>query len=264
MDGSPIPDMKLSVSGALPPKKAYTDTAGNYLLTGLQSGVASVVLSGGHNQRPIYLFQQVRVDPEESETANFVVETNANIRGDIAAAEGTVRSGSVSVHPFDENAVVLEGIRYAMGISNQKFSVDSVPPGQYFLWSSGNASNGRYSLWQRLFLERGDNPVHLAVPAGMIRGQVMNPAAGPVGGVGLELLPMLENIRVPQSLYNSLTRQSYSSSDGGFAFPNLQPGGYQMLFQDPTRPPQSSWMALPPVYIGPNQGVTDYRVNVGQ
>jgi protocatechuate 3,4-dioxygenase beta subunit len=256
--------VKVRISGVMPEKDGRTDTFGNYILQGVRPGRWPVVVEGNVNGRKIYAFRTVNIRADETEEANFRLETSADLDGMLAAADGIIRSGNIRIHPFDENASVIEDIRYDGTASAQRFQIHKVPPGQYFLWATGYGALTSYTFWQTLFLERGVNSVTLNLPAGAIQGQTVASAGGQATGVGLQLRPLIDGLRVPQSIYNALVLNTFSGQQGEFTFNYLQPGGYQLLFLDPSSAMGGQWVAMPPVWLNENQRVGGYNVNVGK
>ena len=262
--GQPVRHMEVRASGVTPRKRTNTDGAGNFILQGIPEGRVPIVLEGDYNNRRIYQFQTVMVEAEESETANFTVETGADLDGSILTAEGSPRGGTVSIHPFDENAIVLDRIKYSADVAGSKFAIDQVPTGQYFLWSTGYGAVSSYSMWRNIFLRTGRNPLSLSVSSARLRGQATAPDGSAAPGVGLQLLPIVDGVRLPQSLYDNLVQRGNTKGGGMFDFGHLQPGSYQLLYQDTARNPSGGWMALPPFFIGDGQVIDDYPVTVGK
>ena len=263
LQGEPVSGMEVRASGVEPRKRTRTDGGGNFILQGIPEGRVPIVLEGKYGDRQVYQFQTVMVEPEESETANFMVEVSANLRGTLLASEGPTASGEVNIHPFDENAVVLDRIKYSGNVDASRYSIDKVPSGQYFLWSNGLAAGSPFSLWRNIFLRRGSNNQELAMSGAVLRGQAKQPEGSPVAGVGVQLLPMVDGVKLPQSLYDNLVQRTNTNSVGSFRFKNLQSGSYQLLYQDSASNPNGGWMAMPPFFIGEGQTINDYPLQVG-
>ncbi|MBX7245364.1 MAG: carboxypeptidase-like regulatory domain-containing protein [Candidatus Sumerlaeaceae bacterium] len=260
--GVPVPGINITVSGLLPAKKTVTDQAGNYLLQGVRAGQWPVVARGRLRNRAVYRFQDTMVMAQESQNADFELDTAADLDGIVASADGgAIHSGTVRVHPFDENSNVIEDIHYDTNVLGQRFNLASIPAGPVFLWATGLGVLGNYSSWQSLVLGRGKNNANVSLQAGGIGGNVKSVAGGtPAGGVSLQLFPVISNYKLPQSIYNSLVRRVYTNPDGRFDFNYLQAGTYQLLYQDPN----AQWIAQPPVNLAPNQRVPEYNINLGQ
>jgi protocatechuate 3,4-dioxygenase beta subunit len=263
--GAPVPYALVTVSSMIPQKRTYTDVGGNFLLQGVRPGTWSLVVQGTVGSRRVYSFQSVSVQADETETADFVLETTADLDGALAVADGAVRSGTVRIHPFDETATALEDIHYDATVSSQNFSIPSVPPGQYFLWATGLGANTPYTVWQSLFLQRGPNSRTVVVPASLVAGRVLGPVGQAMASVSLQLLPRLDgHVKLPQSLYNSLMRAAYSGANGVFQFNYVQPGNYQLLYLSPTGAFAGQWMAMPPFSIGNSQSIPNMDVMLNE
>lgn len=262
--GTPVTGVAIKASGATPAKQTVTDAAGNYVLQGVKQGNWPIVAQGTLNARKVYAFRTVGVQPDESETADFKLETNADLDGIVNVADGVVRSGNVRIHAFDEHANVLEDVYYESPLQAQKFGIHQVPPGQYFLWAAGMSAVTPYSLWQNLFLSRGKNALSLLISAGAVKGKVATPKGVAVPGVALQLLPITSSFRLPQALYNSIVRTTASNSNGDYVFQHLQPGAYQLLYQSPIGAYAGQWIALLPVSLGQGQLFDGLNIPVGQ
>jgi len=256
--GNPVPNLQISVSGLAPGKVTSTDQAGNYLLQGVQHGRWPIVVKGQLNTRTVYAFQTVDIQRDSTGRANFQLNTAADLDGILASAtENVIQSGaSVRLHPFDENQVVLENVHYDTASREREFSISQVPAGQYFLWAAGYGALGSFTVWQQLFLNRGKNETVVQVPGGAVSGAVVDNAGNGISGLGMQLYPILNNLKLPRSLYNKFIRQEVTTPDGLFAFDNLQPGVYQLLHQSPT----GNWYALNPFGLAYGQRVQDYHV----
>jgi protocatechuate 3,4-dioxygenase beta subunit len=262
--GNPIPNVAINVSGVTPAKATVTDAAGNYVLQGIRDGNWPIVAQGTLNSRKIYAFHTVGVQADESETADFQFETSADLDGIVAMADGLVRSGNVRIHAFDEHANVLEDVYYDGAVHSQSFSIPQVPPGQYFLWSSGLGISKPYSLWKNIFLNRGKNTLSLLLSAANISGTAQTEDGKQISGVPVQLRPITPNFRLPQKVYDSLVRLDSTDQNGAFNFATLQSGAYQLLFLTPFGEYAGQWIAMPPLSIGQDQRISGYDIPLGQ
>ncbi|MCX7017443.1 MAG: carboxypeptidase regulatory-like domain-containing protein [Candidatus Sumerlaeota bacterium] len=262
--GDPVQSVEVRVSGQIPGKMTWSDAAGNFILQGVKPGRWPVVAEGYINDRKVYTFQHKVIQPDDPAVADFMLETSADLDGMITASEsGGVRSGSVRIHPFDEYSNVLEDVHYDSPISAQNFLIKAVPPGPYFLWSTGWAATAPFSLWQQLFLDRGRNYLTAPLSPGAVRGTAaLSQGLSGVPGIALQLLPIIDGIRLPQSIYNALIRTAITDQNGLFQFNNLQRGAYQLLYQNNNTP--SSWFALPSFFLSENQKINNYVIPLGQ
>lgn len=254
---------KVRVSGVYPAKETRTNSFGNYLLLGVRPGRWPLVVDANVNGRHVYVFRLVDIVAGETREENFQLETSANVIGSITSNQGAVRSGNVHLQPFDEYSNVLEDIRYDGSVSNGRFRVNSVPPGQYFVWGTGYGPVSTYAVWQIAYLQRGDNFVQLELPSGYVSGQVGDASGAPVSGVSLQLMPVFEGFGVPRSVYYSLVRKARSNSSGSFFIGHVMPGTHQLLYFDPMVVGGGQWLALPPFWVGPGQGVSGIQLHVG-
>ncbi len=228
--GDPVPNMKVTVKGVTPTKQTTTDAAGNYMIQGVQFGRWSVVVEGTMSSKPIYAFQTSDFERDESEQLDFMLETTADLSGRLmASGESDLRSGSVAIHAYDENNVVLENVHYDAKASSNNFDINEVPPGQYFLWVAGQGATSSLSAWKDIFLERGKNHTNVEIGSSKIQGKVMTGAGEPISNVAVQVLPIFNMPRLSQNLYNKLIRPTVSSADGLFSFENLQAGSYQVI-----------------------------------
>lgn len=262
--GNPVPGVSISISDSIPVKQAATDLSGNYLIQGVRPGQWAVVANGTVNSRRVYTFTTIHVQPDEPQQADFVFETSADLDGTILTQDSSLQSASVRIHPFDEHANVIEDIFYDATMTTPYFSINAVPPGQYFLWSKGFASSTPYSLWQNTFLNRGRNTVSLNVGSSQITGRIVKPDGVPAAGCGLQLMPLFDNLRIPKSLYNSLIRPAFADSQGVFRFNNLNRGAYQLIYLDPAGGLSTQWIAMPPVSVQDGQILPNYNIPPGQ
>lgn len=257
-EGEPVRSMRMKISGL--DKEIRTDAGGNYLFQGVQPGRWHVVARGSVNNRNVYSWQPAVVQPDETEIVDFVLETSADLDGLIAAAgeQGRVKTGSVHLHPFDENALVLKDVHYDASITpaNGRFRIRQIPPGAYFLWASGvAANNAAYTTWQLLTLARGSNDAVVTVGGAQMKGTAKDGlTSGGVRRVTVQLRPLFDTLRLPQKIYDELVRTDVTANNGRYSFGSLQPGPYQLLY----RPSGGSWYAQPPVTIGPDQQISDY------
>lgn len=254
--GDPLPGMTVTVKGVTPAKQASTDAAGNYLIQGVQFGRWPVVVNGTMAGKPMYVFQTSDIQRDETERVDFTLEQSSNLRGRlIATAENSVKSAKVQIHPFDENNIVLENISYDTNARSAQYEIDKVPPGQYFLWASGNGSNGSFTSWRGIFLDRGNNWENLQVGSAEVSGKVTAADGSPAADAGVQLLPIFNSPQLTRNLYNRLIKPTSTNSDGTFTFKNLQPGSYQLLNQN-----MSGWYAQP--VIGVRQGERLQALNI--
>jgi hypothetical protein len=137
-----------------------------------------------------------------------------------------------------------------------------VPPGPYFLWGTGYGPLGTYTVWQTVYLERGENPIEVAVPSGRVSGNVVQANGSYAGGVTLQLMPIFDTFGVPRSVYNSLVRKTISSSMGTFAFEHVMPGYYQLLYFDPSVVGNGQWLTLPTFTLGWNQNISGITIQL--
>ncbi|MCX7718491.1 MAG: carboxypeptidase-like regulatory domain-containing protein [Candidatus Sumerlaeaceae bacterium] len=262
--GDPVPGITVLVSGLMPDKTVTTDAAGNFLIQGVRPGPWPIVAKGTLRNRRVYTFTNVVVEAERSQTVDFRLELTATLDGLVTTRDaGVVRSGRVQIHPFDENANVLEDVHYDATISAHRYAISAVPPGNYLLWASGLGMAGTYKLWQSIYLNRGQNTENLTVSGGAISGRVVGAGGEGVASVQMQLRPIFSGLRLPQSLYNSLISVVYTNRNGEFVFPYLGAGTFQMLYLDPVRLPGGQWVAQPPVYVGPDQIVGGNIIRVG-
>ncbi len=215
---------------------------------------------GPLNSRNVYAFTTVDVQRDDTQKANFTLNTSADLDGLLASGDTPVRSASVYLHPFDENHTVLEDIHYDASASGQQFTVGQVPAGQYFLWATGYGSVGTFTAFKDLFLNRGHNDTTLQIPSGHVRGTVMDANGQGIANLGLQLLPILQNLRLPQSLYSKLIRASSTRDAGAFGFDFLQSGMYQLLHQTP----EGQWYAEAPFTLSGAETLADYNVLLGK
>ncbi|MGI8904874.1 MAG: carboxypeptidase regulatory-like domain-containing protein [Candidatus Sumerlaeaceae bacterium] len=258
--GNPVPNVSVKISGLTPAKLTTTDQAGNYLLQGVQSGRWSIVARGALNARSVYAYTTVHVQRDYTEKANITLDTSADLEGTLASADAPVKSGTIFLHPFDENHVVLEDIHYDTNASSQRFSLKQVPAGQYFLWAAGYGAVGTYQAFRDLFLNRGHNEVTLEMPRAAVRGTLMNGLGEGMPQLGVQLRPVLQNLRLPQALYNKLIKSSSSTNAGAFGFDYLQTGMYQLLHQMP----QGNWYAQPPFSVTNGEVLGGYDIVLDQ
>jgi uncharacterized GH25 family protein len=254
--GSPLPNITVKVAGLTPAKQTATDQAGNFLLQGVQAGRWSIVAKGPVNSRTVYSFTTVDVQRDSTQRANFTLDTSADLDGLLASGDAPVRSASIYLHPFDENHVVLEDVHYDAPARGQQFSLAQVPAGQYFLWATGYGSVGTFTAFKDLFLNRGHNDTTLQVPSGHVHGAIMDRAGNGVPNLGLQLLPILQNVRLPRALYNRLVQSAVSREAGVFGFDFLQSGMYQLLHQTQ----DGSWYAEQPLNLSGAQNLQDYNI----
>lgn len=261
-DGTAVAGASVKVSGA--GKETRTDYAGNFLLQGVQPGRWPVVVRANVNSRSVYSFSTVGVFPDETARADFMLETSADLDGVLTAFEGAVRSGNVSIRPFDENSTVLEDVHYDATASGERFSIKQVPPGHYFVHATGFGPVASYAIWQVAFLERGPNLLKLMLPTNSIGGRVTDSADAPLSGVNIVVRPDLGTIRLPQTVYDLLVRAGFTDQNGRFLFANLVPGTHQVLYLDPTGVFGGRWVAMPPVPVGPNSQIDNIDIKPGQ
>lgn len=260
--GEPVRGMRVRISGL--EKEVHTDAAGNYLFQGVQAGRWNVVARGEVNKRTVYSFQAAAVQPDETEAVDFRLETSADLDGLLAAASGQegLRDGTVRIHPFDENALVLDDIHYdaEASPSDKRFEIAQVPPGPYFLWATGvGATNAIYTAWQTLNLKRGQNQTVVQVGSGQVRGNaVVEGTAKPAGNVTVQLRPLFDALRLPQTLYDKLVRTDVTSDNGKFQIGQIQPGPYQVLY----RSDEGTWYAQVPFHMGHGQVLDGYGLAV--
>jgi len=256
--GDPVPNMTVIVKGVTPVKQTTTDAAGNYLVQGVQFGRWPVVVRGNMSGKPIYAFHTQDIHHDETERLDFMLETTSNLKGTLLArGESGINSANISIHAFDENQTVLEDVHYSTRASASQFSINEVPPGQYFLWAAGQGSLGSFSAWKNLFLNRGDNRTNVEVSSSQVQGTVMDNQGNPVPNVAVQLLPLFNSPNLTQNLYNKLIRPSVTNAEGLFTFANVQGGSYQMLNQSPT---SGGWYAQPGFNIGAGQNLQNLNV----
>ncbi len=241
--GDPVPGMKITVKGVTPAKQTSTDAAGNYLIQGVQFGRWPIVVAGNMSGKNIYTFQTSDIEREETERLDFLLETTSFLEGSLlASAEAAVQSATVSIHPFDENNVVLEDVHYDARANNNQYAINEVPPGQYFLWVAGQGAANSFSSWKNIFLNRGKNRENVEIGSAKVEGTVMDGNGQPIPNVGVQLLPIFNTPHLTQNLYNKLIRPSVSDQNGDFTFENIKPGNYQMINQSPSA---GGWYAQP-------------------
>jgi len=255
---------EVRVSGVSPKKETHTDSSGNYVLLGVRPGRWPLVVETSMNGRKIYAYRTIEVRPGETTREDFYLETSANVVGSIAALDAVVRSGNVHFHPFNEFSTVIEDIRYDASVSQQGFRIRSIPPGSYFLWVKGTTTVAPFTFWQTLFLERGDNPVRIELPAGAVAGRGFDRSGSPVSGAHLQLYPIIDSFGIPRSVYNSLVRSTVTQAEGHYLFPYLQAGRYQLLYYDPAGAGSGQWVAMPPFWLGANQVLGGVTFAIGQ
>ena len=253
---------KVRVSGVFPAKETRTNSFGNYLIQGIRPGTWPLVVEGYANGRKIYTFRTIEIKAGETREENFLLETSAHVNGTVTCSSGYVRSGNLHIHPFDEYNNVIEDIRYDGTLSGSHFRIQSVPPGPYFLWGTGYGPLGTYTVWQTVYLERGENPIEVAVPSGRVSGNVVQANGSYAGGVTLQLMPIFDTFGVPRSVYNSLVRKTISSSMGTFAFEHVMPGYYQLLYFDPSVVGNGQWLTLPTFTLGWNQNISGITIQL--
>lgn len=252
--GDPVPSMTVTVKGVTPAKQATTDAAGNYIIQGIQFGRWPVVVQGNMSGKPIYTFQTSDVQRDESERLDFLLETTSDLKGTLmASAEAAMNSAAVSIHPFDENNVVLENVHYNTHTSTNEFAINEVPPGQYFMWVAGQTQQGACSAWKNLFLQRGTNRTSVEISSTQVQGTITNAQGQPMPNVNVQALPLFGAPNLTQSLYNKLIRPAITDANGNFCFNNLQPGAWQLLNQVPA---SGGWYAQPTFSLGSNQRIS--------
>jgi hypothetical protein len=258
-DGMPVPDIKLRAMGSGVSRDTKTDAAGNYLLQGLRPGPVTVVLDGTYEGLRVYQYQSTRVQTEETQELNFVVDSAAALDGTADAPSG-VPTGTVTLRPFDENGAVLADIRFSATISGGRFRIPALPTGRYLLTASGSAAGARWVHWREVYLGRGDNPLRLGLPGSLLRGRVVNAAGAPARAVAVELHPIITNFRMTAAVYDSLVIRATSATDGSFAFRHMQQGPWQVVYRDPA----GGMVAHPPLFISAGQVTTDYMVQLSK
>ncbi len=258
-DGMPVPDIQVRARGQDAAKDTKTDAAGNYLLQGLRPGPVAVVLDGTYEGLRVYQYQSARVQPDETQEVNFVVDSAATVDG-VADAPAGVPTGTVTFRPFDENGAVLADIRFSATISGGRFRVPALPTGRYLLTATGTAAGARWVHWREVYLGRGDNPMRIGLPASLLRGRAVNAAGAPAKGITVELHPIITNIRMAAGVYDPLVLRTTSAADGSFAFRHMQQGPWQVVYRDPA----AGMVAHPPLFISPGQVTTDYMVQLSK
>jgi hypothetical protein len=249
--GDPVPGMNVVVKGVAPAKQTTTDAAGNYLIQGVQFGRWPVVVNGTMAGKPMYVFQTSDIQREETERLDFMLEQTSSLQGRlIANAEAGANSASVQIHPFDENNVVLENVHYDSRARSSQYEIDAVPPGQYFLWASGQGSNDSFSAWKNIFLERGKNHEDVQIASGKLSGKVMDESGQAMPNVAVQLLPIFNAPSLTQNLYNKLIKPTVSDENGTYNFSNVQPGTYQLLNENLSG---TGWYAQPLLRLGSGQ-----------
>lgn len=246
--GDPMPNMRVTVKGVTPSKQTTTDAAGNYLIQGVQFGRWPVVVQGKMSGKPMYVFQTSDIERDATERLDFMLEQTANLDGRLlASGETTVKSASVQIHPFDENNVVLQNIHYDSRVRSNKFDIDKVPPGQYFLWATGRTASDSIDAWKSIFLERGHNSTNVRISSSKVSGKVTSENGEPASNVAVQLLPIFNSPQLTRNLYDNLIKPTVTNKDGSFSFENVQPGTYQVLNQNAAG---TGWYAQPLFRIG--------------
>lgn len=247
--GDPLPNINISISGVTPAKSTTTDGAGNYMVQGVQFGRWPMVIKGRVNSRQVYTYRSVDVMKDETKKLDITLETSADLNGMlVASAENPINSANIKIHPYDENRVALDSISYGAEAQNNSFDIKQVPPGQYFLWVSGYGRISSFTAWKELFLNRGHNQTTIEAPSAKIGGTITANGAG-VPGVGVQLYPMMGDIRLKRGLYNQLIRAGVTNENGQFVFDMLQAGNYQIIQEGAS----GIWNAQSPFGIGNGQ-----------
>ncbi len=247
---------RVKVSGVNPEKQTRTNSLGNYLLMGVRPGRWPLVVDANVGGRRVYVYRLVDVVAGETREENFMLETSANLIGTLTCDVGAVRSGNLHLQPFNEFSTVIEDIRYDATLRNQQFSISRVPPGQYFLWASGYGPISTYTIWETVYLQRGDNSVGLKLPTASVTAVAQHPSQGPVSGINVQLMPIFDSFGVPRSVYNSLARRGVTNSAGQVYFGHVMPGAHQVLYFDPNVVGGGQWLALPYFWVAPGQNVS--------
>lgn len=260
--GDPLPNMQVIVRGVTPAKQVTTDVAGNFMIQGVQDGRWPIVVRGTMSNKSVYFHQTSFIEKDETKRMDFVLETSADLAGQVyASGEGAVQSGSVSIHPFDENNIALESIRYSSGVASNEYAINEVPPGRYFLWASGQSTNSGWSTWDDLYLNRGSNRKNLEVGTARVEGTLTDETGAPVPNTSVQMIPLFNAPSITQNLYNNLVRNVATDDNGNFVIPNLKAGSYQLLNVSPFT---GSWYAQPQFSLGAGQNLSNLNIIVGE
>ncbi|MGC8741137.1 MAG: carboxypeptidase regulatory-like domain-containing protein [Candidatus Sumerlaeaceae bacterium] len=262
-DGYGVNWAKVRVSGVYPTKETRTNSFGNYLLLGVRPGRWPLVVEANVSGRRVYVFRPVDIVAGETSEQNFQLETSANVVGSVVSGQGVVRSGTVHLQPFDEYGNVIEDIRYDGGLTNAQFRINSVPPGQYFAWSTGYGPASSYAVWQTAYLQRGENRMLFELPTSYVAGKASNAAGAGVAGVAVQLMPVFDGFGVPRNVYYSLVRKATTNSSGDFIIGHVMSGSHQLLYFDSSLVGGGQWLALPSFWIGPGQQLRGITLQLG-
>jgi hypothetical protein len=229
LEGNGVSNAAVQVKGELQGRnRTRTDVGGNFVLRGIGFGDWPVVVQATLNGRKIYAWKRVSVRPDETSVVEFVLETSADVAGQVAVPGG-VRSGTVRLYAIDEQGAILADYGYTGNISNGKFSVTKVPPGQYFAIASGQGSKGDFAGWQWAYLVRGKNSVEFSGFNASVQGVAKEVASGegvPSASVQLVLEP--PGAILPGSVQNYLKLTDVTDAKGRFEFMTLFPGTYRV------------------------------------
>jgi len=252
--GAPCAGFTVAINDTQEKKKTTTDRGGNYLMQGVEEGTHIISVQGTvRSYRPTYTFASTIIIAGESTTKNFTIGLTANMVGQLFSATPlTGASGTVSLYPFDENNKVVDWIRYDATIQGMTFSLNQIPPGQYFMWAGGNATAGPFRLWQFKQLTQGDNTVALELPPSSIKGRAIGSAGQGLQGTSVQLRPLFDGSFLSQTIYNKLIVNKTTNATGAFSIPYIQQGTYQIIYQ----PPGGRQIVQQPMSIGYGQTIS--------